>query len=116
MVDDTNHPQFDTSQWPWVVNQTFPQPKPDSCAKVAVENVSADLSVTLTTVDSNACLYSPRDNYGKTVGGWGNEVLISDDRCLLPLYVPLPGWTYNALYSSTSILYMYMYIMSLSAD
>ena len=34
VVDDTHHPQFDNSSWPWVVNQTFPQPDPSSCNKV----------------------------------------------------------------------------------
>jgi len=34
VVDDTHHPQFDDSEWPWVINQTFPQPDPSSCSKV----------------------------------------------------------------------------------
>ena len=34
VVDDTHHPQFDDSEWPWVINQTFLQPDPSSCSKV----------------------------------------------------------------------------------
>jgi len=41
VVDDTHHPQFDNSDWPWVVNQTFPQPDPSSCSKVEPMNVCA---------------------------------------------------------------------------
>jgi len=40
VVDDTHHPQFDDSEWPWVVNQTFPQPDPSSCTKVEPTKVN----------------------------------------------------------------------------
>lgn len=39
VVDDTGHPQFDDSEWPWVVNQTFPRPFPDACKAVPDEEV-----------------------------------------------------------------------------
>ena len=41
VVDDTHHPQFDDSSWPWVVNQTFPQPDSSSCNNVDPMNVCA---------------------------------------------------------------------------
>ena len=34
VVDDTNRPQFDTSPWPWVVNQTHPSPSEHECSSV----------------------------------------------------------------------------------
>ena len=43
VVDDTNHPHFDNSDWPWVVNQTFPQPSSSSCDKVEPTTVNVIL-------------------------------------------------------------------------
>ena len=40
MVDDTNHPQFDESSWPWVRNISYPQPNFSECAAVIPEEVS----------------------------------------------------------------------------
>ena len=42
VVDDTNHPQFDNSEWPWVVNQTFPLRDTTSCNKVDPMSVCAE--------------------------------------------------------------------------
>lgn len=34
VVDDTYHPQFDNSDWPWVINQSFPKPSTSFCNTV----------------------------------------------------------------------------------
>ena len=39
VVDDTNHPQFDISPWPWVVNKTYSTPGDDQCSMVKNEEV-----------------------------------------------------------------------------
>lgn len=39
IVDDTHHPQFDNSTWPWVVNKTYHQPSTDECSQVKPEQV-----------------------------------------------------------------------------
>ena len=39
MVDDTNHPRFDSSPWPWVVNKTYPTPSDDKCSLLKTEEV-----------------------------------------------------------------------------
>ena len=45
VVDDTGHPQFDNSIWPWVINQSFPQPSEKSCSMVVPEEVSIHVHV-----------------------------------------------------------------------
>ena len=40
-MDDTGHPQFDTSMdWPWVVNQSLPAASSASCSAVDVSKVT----------------------------------------------------------------------------
>ena len=39
VVDDTNYPQFDDSEWPWVVNKTYPEPEPLVCGGYSKEQV-----------------------------------------------------------------------------
>ena len=55
VVDDTNHPQLDTSAWPWVVNHTYPQPSSSDCAAVPSEQVC---SVSVYIVCVCVCLYT----------------------------------------------------------
>ena len=40
VIDDSGHPQFSSSQWPWVVNQSFPHPSNESCTSVWLDRVS----------------------------------------------------------------------------
>jgi hypothetical protein len=37
VVDDTHHPQFDDSSWPWVRNITYPQPSASECSAIPPE-------------------------------------------------------------------------------
>ena len=39
VVDDTHHPEFDDSPWPWVVNKSYPQPSQAACAAVPAAQV-----------------------------------------------------------------------------
>lgn len=39
VVDDTHHPHFDDSPWPWVANTTYPQPNPSECTPIPPEQV-----------------------------------------------------------------------------
>lgn len=39
VVDDTHHPHFDDSTWPWVVNTTYPQPNASDCTPIPPEQV-----------------------------------------------------------------------------
>jgi hypothetical protein len=41
VVDDTHHPQFDNSSWPWVANTSYPQPSSSDCSAVPPEQVWA---------------------------------------------------------------------------
>ena len=41
VVDDTNRPQLDDSPWPWVVNKTYPHPKPEDCSAVLATEVTS---------------------------------------------------------------------------
>lgn len=44
-MDDTNRPQFDDSPWPWVVNKTYPHPKPEDCSAIPTSEVNNKLSL-----------------------------------------------------------------------
>lgn len=39
VVDDTHRPHFDDSNWPWVVNTTYPQPNASDCTPIPPEEV-----------------------------------------------------------------------------
>ena len=61
-MDDTGHPQFDTSMdWPWVVNQSLPAASSASCSAVDVSkvtnsvNISILLAVSIFSVDTVVC-------------------------------------------------------------
>ena len=62
VVDDTGHPQFDTSMdWPWVVNQSLPAASSASCSAVDVSkvtdsvNISILLLISIFSVDTVVC-------------------------------------------------------------
>ena len=39
VVDDTNRPRFDNSDWPWVLNTTFPPASAADCNSVSLDDV-----------------------------------------------------------------------------
>ena len=47
-MDDTGHPQFDTSMdWPWVVNQSLPAASSASCSAVDVSKVTSSVKISI---------------------------------------------------------------------
>ena len=44
VVDDSNRPTLDDSDWPWVVNNTSTPPDPAVCRDIPVEKVSVGRS------------------------------------------------------------------------
>ena len=51
VVDDTGHPQFDTSMdWPWVVNQSLPEASSASCSAVDVSKVTNSVKIKIFSI------------------------------------------------------------------